>query len=266
MPKPLKNPGKPAQRTELTWLRLLFSAILLTATNHAVAGQLLAAVAANFTGASRAIVQRFEASTGHRVKVSYGSSGKLFAQIEHGAPFEVYLAADSLLPQQTIAEGLAVAGSRFSYAQGKLVLWSSHSQLFSNAENYLRSGAFKRLAIANPKTAPYGLAAQQVLQHLQLWDGFKSQRVIGDSIAQAFQFTATGNARIGFVAQSQINAWKGPPGSLWIIPEAYYQPIDQHAVLLNRGQHNPVARQFLEFLKGPDARRIISAYGYNLPI
>jgi len=237
--------------------------------NHpAAAGQLLVAVAANFTGASREIAQRFEATSGHRVKISYGSSGKLFSQIENGAPFEVFLAADSLLPQKAISEGLAIQGSRFSYALGTLVLWSSQPTLFADsdtADTYLRQADFQRIAIANPKTAPYGLAAQQVLIHLGLWETLQDRIVRADSIAQTFQFTATGNAKLGFIAQAQIQVWGKKTGSLWLIPESYYRPIDQQAVLLNKGQHNPVAQEFLAFLKGPEAQAIISAHGYRLP-
>ncbi len=252
----------------LTWACAALLGTLLP-LQQVVAGQLRVAVAANFTGASRELAQRFEATTGHRLKISYGSSGKLFSQIENGAPFEVFLAADHLLPQKAIAEGLAIDGSRFSYARGTLVLWSSQPGLFTDsndADTYLRQADFQRIAIANPKTAPYGLAAQQVLNHLGLWDALQDRLVRADSIAQAFQFTATANARLGFVAQSQIQAWGAPSGSLWQIPESYYRAIDQQAVLLNRGQHNPVAQQFLQFLKGPQGRAIISAHGYRLPI
>tara|TARA_R110002167_G_scaffold161882_1_gene358118 strand:- start:4801 stop:5532 length:732 start_codon:yes stop_codon:yes gene_type:complete len=243
----------------------MFTSLLLS-INQATAASLLIAVAANFTAASREIATRFEADTGHSVNISYGSTGKLFSQIEHGAPFEVFLGADSLIPEKAIDAGLALSDSRFSYARGKLVLWSIQPQLFDNPEKLLLQAAFKRAAIANPRTSPYGLAAQQALQHLDIWEMLKPQLAVGDSIAQTFQFIATGNATLGFVALAQIKAWKGEPGSLWLVPESYYQPIDQQAVLLNRGQHNPVAHEFLEFLKGPEARRIISAYGYNLPL
>ncbi|MEH6471362.1 MAG: molybdate ABC transporter substrate-binding protein [Halopseudomonas sp.] len=254
------------QATRLTSLKnLALTTALLLLCQPVTAGQLIAAVAANFTGASKKIVERFESNSGHQVKISYGSTGKLFSQIKHGAPFEVFLAADSAHPQKAIADQLAIPGSRFSYAHGKLVLWSAQADRFSNGEDYLRQGQFKRIAIANPSTAPYGLAAQQLLIQLGIEQSLHSKLVRGESIAQAFQFTATGNAQVGLVAQSQLNHWKGDPGSQWIVPEDYYPAIDQQAVLLNKGQHNPVAVEFLKFLKGPEARRIINQYGYNLP-
>ncbi|MFT5721884.1 MAG: molybdate transport system substrate-binding protein [Motiliproteus sp.] len=265
IPHCLNARRKPAPRPGVRRTLLLILAVLLP-WQQAAAGQLLVAVAANFIGASTEIVRHFEAATGHRVKLSYGSSGKLYSQLEHGAPFEVFLAADRRLPQQAIAEGLAVTGSDFGYARGTLVLWSRQPGLLQDPAAYLRAANIPRIAIANPRIAPYGLAAQQVLSHLGIWDQRQALLVRGDSVAQAFQFTATGNAQVGFVALSQVQAWGGKPGSLWIIPESYYRPIDQHAVLLNKGQYNPVARQFLRFLKGPEAQRIIRAYGYSLPI
>ncbi|MEH6649101.1 MAG: molybdate ABC transporter substrate-binding protein [Motiliproteus sp.] len=248
--------------------KLILITCLLLLSASASAGQLLIAVAANFTGASRALVQQFQAQTGHRVRVSFGSTGKLYAQIENGAPFELYLAADSKHPQRAIEQGLAVADSRFTYAKGQLVLWSAKSQRFDDAEALLHAGTFARLALANPQTAPYGLAAQQVLQRLQLWSPLRSKLVQGDSIAQTFQFTATGNADIGFIARAQLHSWRAnsanKPGTAWMIPASYYDPIEQQAVLLNRGVDNPVAQQFLNFLKGEQGRRIISDFGYPL--
>ena len=221
------------------------------------------AVAANFTDASRDIIPLFEQASGHKVKASYGSTGKLYAQIEHGAPFEVFLAADIKRPKKAEATGLAVAGSRFTYARGRLVLWSPKPDAFSNGEDYLKAHTFKHAAMANPKTAPYGLAAQQVLQHLGIWQKVRNKMVRGDSIAQTFQFTATGNAESGFVAYSQVKAWN-KDGSLWIIPVDYYAPIEQQAVLLQRGKHSAAASAFLEFLKSTGAHQVIRDYGYGL--
>ncbi len=239
---------------------------LILLSVSAQAGQLLIAVAANFTGATEALVQQFEQQSGHRVKASFGSTGKLYAQIENGAPFELFLAADSAHPRLAIDQGLAQAGSRFTYAKGQLVLWSAQPQLFDDGERYLKSAEFDRAAIANPATAPYGLAAQQVLTRLGLWVSLSRKLVRGDSISQAFQFTATGNAPIGFVARAQLQSWPGNPGTLWQIPARYYDPIEQQAVLLNRGAANPVALQFLNFLKAEQARRIINDFGYELPV
>jgi len=228
------------------------------------ADEVSVAVAANFTDATRDIVPLFERTTGHKVKVSFGSTGKLFSQIEHGAPFEVFLAADSKRPKKAEEDDLAVAGTRFTYAMGKLALWSPKSDVFSDAEAYLKAATFNRVAIANPKTAPYGLAAQQVMAHLGLWKGLQAKLVRGDSIAQTFQFVATGNAEAGFVALSQVKAWKERKGSVWAVPQDYYSPIEQQAVLLKKGSDKPAARAFLEFLKGAEARAVITGYGYGV--
>lgn len=230
----------------------------------AQAAQVSIAVAANFTDATRQIVPLFEQASGHQVKVSFGSTGKLYAQIENGAPFEVFLAADSKRPVKAERQGLAVAGSRFVYAKGKLALWSSQPGQFDDGEAYLKGGSFARLAMANPKTAPYGLAAQQVMQNLGLWSQLAPKMVRGDSIAQTFQFVVSGNVAAGFVAYSQVKAWQGKAGSAWVIPAAYYAPINQAAVLLKKGASNPAAQAFLDFLKGDAARKVIEAYGYGV--
>jgi molybdate transport system substrate-binding protein len=224
---------------------------------RASAGEVSIAVAANFTDATRQIVPLFEKATGHTAKVSYGSTGKLYSQIENGAPFQVFLAADTKRPVKAEKEGLAVAGSRFVYAKGKIVLWSAKPRLVDNGESFLKNAAFAHLAMANPKTAPYGLAARQVMQHLGLWSKLQSKLVRGESIAQTFQFVVTGNAESGFVAYSQVKAWKGTAGSAWIIPTDYYAPIDQAAVLLKKGESNPAAKAFLDFLKSDAARKVI---------
>ena len=232
-------------------------------------GRLLAdevsiAVAANFTDATREIVPLFEQATGHQVKVSFGSTGKLYAQIENGAPFEVFLAADTKRPVKAEQSGLAVPGSRFVYAKGKLALWSSKPGLFDDGEAFLKGGSFDRLAMANPKTAPYGLAAQQVMEHVGVWSQLQPKMVRGDSIAQTFQFAVTGNVQAGFVAYSQVKAWQGKAGSEWVIPVDYYAPIAQSAVLLNKGAANPAAQAFLDFLKGDAARAVIERFGYGV--
>ncbi len=222
------------------------------------------AVAANFTDATRDIVLLFEQATGHKVKVSFGSTGKLYSQIENGAPFEVFLAADSKRPKKAEAEGLAVKGSRITYAMGKLALWSAQAGRFADAPTYLQKGDFAHVSIANPKTAPYGLAAQQVMQHLGVWDKLQSKIVRGDPIAQTFQFAASGNAEAGFVAMSQVKAWKERGDSVWDIPQEYYAPIEQQAVLLKKGEASVAAQAFLEFLKSSEARKVITDYGYGV--
>ncbi|MGV6817688.1 MAG: molybdate ABC transporter substrate-binding protein [Thiotrichales bacterium] len=222
------------------------------------------AVAANFTDAARALSPVFEQTTGHHIKISYGSTGKLYSQIENGAPFDVFLAADLARPAKAEKDGLAIADSRFVYAKGKIVLWSADKASFTDGETFLNLKKFKRLALANPKTAPYGVAARQVMEKLGIWSDVQKQLVRGDTIAQAFQFTATANADVGFVAGSQYKAWKGDKGAVWEIPETYYEPISQAAVLLNKGADNPAAIAFYEFLKSTQAHEIIESFGYGI--
>lgn len=221
------------------------------------------AVAANFTDASRQLAERFQQDTGHQAIISYGSTGKLYAQILNGAPFDVFLAADEARPSLLEQQGQAVSGSRFTYARGKLVLWSRDANHFDNGPDYLTGGQFQRLAVANPRTAPYGLAAQQVLEGLDLWQPLQARLVRGESIAQTFQFVATGNAETGFVALAQVQAWPQSPGSLWDIPQSLYDPINQQAVLLSRGQDNPAAQAWLTFLASDAARAMIQQAGYD---
>ncbi len=244
-------------------LTIILLSTLLCATS-AEAEEVKLAIAANFTDVARILTERFEQQTGHTTKISYGSTGKLYSQIEHGAPFEVFLAADRERPQKAENEGLAVAGSGFVYARGKLVLWSLKRSLFEQGERYLNGSDFRHLAIANPKTAPYGMAAQQVMRHLDILEQIRPKLVQGDSIAQTFQFVATGNADAGFVALAQIKAWQGKSGTLWEVPGGYYAPIDQAAVLLKQGLHNPAANAFLEFLKSNEAKQLIQAHGYGV--
>jgi molybdate transport system substrate-binding protein len=231
---------------------------------NAAADVVSVAVAANFTDATREIVPLFEKATGHKAKVSYGSTGKLYSQIENGAPFQVFLAADTKRPLKAEQEGLAVVDSFFVYAKGKLVLWSTKPGLVNDGVTYLKKAAFAHLAMANPKTAPYGLAARQVMEHLGLWPQLQSKLVRGESIAQTFQFVVSGNAESGFVAYSQVKAWKGGAGSTWVIPEDYYAPIEQGAVLLKKGESSLAAKAFLDFLKSESAKAVIERYGYGL--
>lgn len=243
----------------------LFSLLVLMLVSMPVnADMVRIAVAANFTDASRSLATVFKKSTGHDLKISYGSTGKLYAQIEHGAPYDIFMAADTERPAKSIREGLAVPGSLFVYARGKLVLWSAQPVLFDDGEVFLRSGEFKHLAIANPKTAPYGLAAQQLLQNMGIWNELQDKLVRGDSIAQVFQFVATENSEIGLVAHSQARGWKGEPGSAWEIPVELYQPIDQAAVLLTRAENNPAAHAFIDFMKSGDAHKIIKSFAYDI--
>lgn len=245
-----------------TILATLIGTALLT--TQAPAEEVKIAVAANFTDASKVIAELFEKQSGHTTKISYGSTGKLYSQIEHGAPFEVFLAADTKRPAKAEKEGVAVAGSHFIYAKGRLALWSIRPDLFKDGESFLKSGEFKHIALANPKTAPYGQAAVQVMQQMGVLDKIRPKLVKGDSISQTFQFAATGNADAGFIALAQIEAWEGRSGTLWEIPSDYYMPIDQAAVLLKKGESNPAATDFLAFLKSDEARAVIESYGYGV--
>ncbi len=219
------------------------------------------AVAANFTEPAKAIASAFKAKTGHTANLSFGASGQFYAQISHGAPFEVFLSADAERPQAAERDGLGVAGTRFTYAVGQLVLYSKTPGLADKGD-VLRTGRFEKLSIADPAAAPYGAAAIETLTKLGLYAGLKSKIVQGSSIAQAYQFVDSGAAELGFVALSQvINV---PGGSRWRVPAEDHAPIDQQAILLLPGQNNPAAKAFLAFLKSPQAVAIIKKYGYDV--
>ncbi|HET8848617.1 MAG TPA: molybdate ABC transporter substrate-binding protein [Marinobacter sp.] len=243
--------------------RCLLLTGLALVSHCAVAGSVTLAVAANFTDTTHTLVERFEAATGHTAVVSYGSTGKLYAQIRNGAPYDVFMAADARRPALLESDGTGVSGTRFTYARGTLVLWSPDQNAFGVPAEYLAQQPFSRLAIANPKTAPYGLAARQVLEHLDLWQALQPKLVRGGSIAQAFQFIASGNAAAGFVALAQVKAWPDQAGTLWQIPQSHYDPIEQQAILLARAADNVAARDWLAFLKSPDAIKIIQSDGYD---
>ena len=223
------------------------------------------AVAANFLEPLQKIAAAFVAESGHELKVSSGSTGKLYAQIREGAPFDLFLAADRKHPQLVADEGLA-ASAPFTYAIGRLALWSADPALLAgDATKALRDGAFRKLAIASPKLAPYGEAAEQVLAALGLSEAMRAKLVFGENIAKTYQFVATGNAELGFVALSQIASPDKPAaGSRWVVPAHLYQPIRQDAVLLKRGADNPAAREAAAFLRGPAARRLIDSFGYGV--
>lgn len=231
-----------------------------TAGLPALAAETKVAVAANFTDAAKEIAQAFTAETGHQAVLSFGSTGQLFTQISQGAPFEIFLAADQLRPEKAEQDGFAVAGSRFTYAVGKLILWSKAAG-FVSSPDILSSGAYEKLAIANPKTAPYGAAAVEVLMALNAYDAVQGRLVQGNNIAQTYQFVESGNAELGFVARSQIVGHK--EGSQWAVPDELYTAIRQDAVLLQSGANNDAARAFLEFLKSPAAKAVIEKYGYG---
>lgn len=231
------------------------------------ADEVLAAVAANFAGPAAQIAQDFKAKTGHDVKLSIGATGKFYGQIVAGAPFEVLLSADDETPRRLAAEGHAVPGSAFTYAIGQLVLWSPRAGLVDDQGAVLaHPEKFDKLAVANPRLAPYGLAATEVLKARGLTEAVASKLVTGENIAQAFQFVATGNAEIGFVALSQVRApGKPATGSFWRVPASLYTPIQQDAVLLKAGGGKKAAAEFLAYLKGAAAQAMIQAHGYGLP-
>jgi molybdate transport system substrate-binding protein len=233
--------------------------------SFARAGEVQVAVAANFTEPMRQIAEQFEKDTGHKAVLSFGATGKFYAQITNGAPFEVFLAADDTTPAKLDGEKGTVPGSRFTYAIGKLVLWSAKSGYVDAQGEVLKTGDFKHLSIANPKTAPYGAAAMQTLDRLGLSEKVAGKIVTGENITQAYQFVATENAELGFVALSQVtkdNKLVG--GSAWQVPGEFYEPIRQDAVILAKGKDNPVAKALADYLKGDKAKAIIRSYGYTL--
>jgi molybdate transport system substrate-binding protein len=243
-------------------LRLGFvAAIAALVGSNADAADTNVAVAANFTDAANEIATAFQQKTGHQAVLSFGSSGQLYTQITQDAPFQIMLSADEARPKKLVADGLAVADSRFTYAIGKLVLWSKTKGLVKG-EATLKAGAFSKLAIANPTAAPYGAAAVETLKALKVYETLQPKIVQGNNIAQTFQFVETGNAELGLVALSQIAG--EPSGSRWLVPQALYTPIRQDAVLLKKGAGNEAAAAFLAFLKGPEARAIIERYGYGV--
>ncbi len=239
------------------WVVLLLCAVF---AKDAGAEEVRIAVAANFTDAAKEIGTLFEHKSGHRPLFSFGSTGQLYAQIAQGAPFDVFLAADQARPEQAIAEGLAVPGSRFTYARGRLVLYSREAGRVEGQRSLL-VGGFDKLAIANPETAPYGAAAIEAMKALGSYDKLAPKLVRGNNIAQTFQFVATGNAELGFVALSQLAVDRG--GSRWLVPAGLHTPIAQDAVLLERGRDNETARAFLAYLKSEAARAVVARHGYE---
>lgn len=245
-------------RFPLLWATLAVSSPLFAETT-------LVATAANFTAPMNEIAEAFEKATGYGAKLSFGSSGKFVAQIEHGAPYEVFLSADDEKPARLEQARLAVPDSRFTYAIGKLVLWSAKPGFVDDQGAVLSRGGFRHLALADPKLAPYGAAAVEVLKNKGLFERLEPLFVLGENISQTHQFISTGNAELGFVALSQVIAGgRIAEGSGWIVPETLYSPIRQDAVLLNKGSGNPAAPALLEFLKSNEARAIIQKYGYRL--
>jgi molybdate transport system substrate-binding protein len=238
---------------------------LLLVSSISSAATTLVAVAANFTKPMTEIAEAFEKSTGHSASLSFGSSGKFVSQFENGGPFEVFLSADDKGPIKLEQSGLAVPNTRFTYALGKLVLWSATPGLVDDQGQVLSKGGFKHIALADSKLAPYGAAAVEVMKNRGLFDKLQPLFVQGENIAQTHQFVSTGNAELGFVAFSQvIDNGKIAGGSGWIIPSDLYKPIRQDAILMKTGAENPAAPALLQFLKSPEALAIIRKYGYDL--
>lgn len=251
---------------KLNWLSAVGAFLLGAVAGSVNAGEVNAAVAANFTAPVQQIVEQFQKETGHTVKLSFGSSGKLYAQIKESAPFDVFLAADEKNPKLLEQDGLAVADTRFVYALGKLVLWSAQPGFVDDKGAVLSAGNYSKLAYADPKLAPYGLAAQEALQKMNLWDKVQSKLVTGESIAQTYQFAASGNVELAFIALSQITKdGKITEGSWWIVPADMYNPIKQAAVQLTAAKDKVAAQAFLQFLKSEKAVAIIRSFGYGLP-
>lgn len=228
------------------------------------AAEVRVAVASNFSAPMQKIAKAFEKKSGHKITLAFGATGKFYAQVKHGAPYELLLAADAATPARLVAEGLGVPGTTFNYATGRLVLWSAQASLVDANGAVLTNGGFAHLAIANPRTAPYGAAAVDVLRKLRLLDGLKSKLVQGENIAQTYQFVKTGNAALGFVAMSDLyrgGSFTG--GSAWVVPAGLHVPIRQDAVVLTKGAGNPAARELAAFLRSEDARRIIRFHGYE---
>lgn len=253
---------RPAPKT-----RSLLAGIALALGGMAAAhaDEVSVAVAANFIAPMQKIATAFEQATGHKAVLSSGATGKFYAQITHGAPFQVLLAADDTTPERLEHEGRTVAGSRFTYAVGQLVLWSAQPGYVDAQGQVLRTGDFAHLAIANPKLAPYGLAAQQTLDKLGVAARVQPRLVMGENIAQTYQFVASGNAQLGFVALSQVmEDGRIARGSAWRVPASLHEPIRQDAVLLAAGKDSAAARALLQYLRSDAARAVIRSYGYGI--
>jgi molybdate transport system substrate-binding protein len=243
------------------WLALAAAALALAGS--AQAGEVQVAVAANFRAPMEKIAPLFEADTGHKARLSFGSTGKFYAQITHGAPFHVLLAADDETPARLEREGRG--SGRYTYAVGRLALWSRQAGLVDARGEILKSGRFERLAVADPALAPYGAAAYETMRKLGLLDALRPKLVQGENIAQAWQFAATGNAQLAFVALSQVQAdGKLKAGSAWIVPASLHAPIRQDAILLGKAKDSPAAVALMRYLRGDQARAVIRAHGYEI--
>lgn len=244
---------------------LLVGLVALGLSSAALADEVKVAVAANFTALMKAIAANFEKETGHKVTASFGSTGKFYSQIQNGAPFDVFLAADDQRPAKLEQEHAIVDGSRFTYATGKLVLWSAQDGYIDDKGAILKKGDFSKIALAQAKLAPYGLAAEETMKKLGLYDALLPKFVLGESIGQTYTFVSTGNAQLGFVALSQVfQDGKFKSGSGWIVPAALHNPIRQDAVILAKGKDNKAASEFADYLKSEPVKALIRSYGYDV--
>lgn len=246
-------------------LATISAVVLLSSGVRAEA--VLVATASNFAEAASEIAAAFEAGSGHRVTISLGATGKIYAQVRNGAPYDVFLSADRRRPEMLETEGFATRGARFTYAIGRLTLWSVDAKrIAGDPKTALTGKTVRAIAIANPALAPFGLAAQETLQKLGLWQRLAPRLVTGENIGQAFTLTATGNAQLGFVATSLLEGERGKAlgGSRWDVPASLHAPIRQDAVLLKRAATNAAARDFLDYLRAPKARAIMTQLGYNV--
>jgi molybdate transport system substrate-binding protein len=243
----------------------VISTVMLTCSSACLAAEAHLAVAANFAEPMKAVAAVLEKTTGHTLKVTLGATGKLYAQIKNGAPFDVFLAANTTAPAALEKDGLAKPGSQFTYAIGKLVLWSADVAKVDAKGEVLKSGSFRKIAFASPKVAPYGAAAVQVMEKMGLTAALTPKRVQGESIGQTYSFVHTGNAEIGFVALSQVlEGGRLKSGSMWVVPQSLYSPIRQDAVLLQRGANNPAAVALVALLQSPNIKALIRSYGYDI--
>ncbi len=250
---------------KLSLPRGLIALTLATLAFSARADEIQVAVAANFSAAAQKIAAQFEHDTGNTVKLSFGATGKFYAQITAGAPFDVLLAADQSTPEKLVAEGKGIAATRHTYAIGKLVLWSADPALVDRDGDVLKSTQWKHLSVADAKLAPYGQAAKETLAQLKLTDAVQSRVVTAENIGQAYQFVQTGNAELGFVALGQVQPPDGSPvrGSMWLVPDNLYTPIRQDAVVIAASKARAAATAFVDYLASDKARVVIKAYGYS---
>ena len=245
------------------WLGVWMAVWILSVPAMGGSEEVHVAVASNFLNPLKEIAKRYKQETGNTLILISASTGKLYAQARHGAPFDILLAADAKRPALLEQEGVGVMGTRFTYAVGALVLWSSDAEKVRGVES-LKQMDKGKLAIANPKIAPYGKAAQQTLEQLGIWQKLRPFLVRGENISQTLQFVATGNAGLGFVAKSQVKAPRFKfKGSRWEVPSSLYDPVSQQAILLKPGHANSAAKQFLQYLRGPAAKKIMLSYGYR---